>query len=187
MAALMAAIVVVVATVAATAVSGKDKGGNRDGRGHRQQSTKSGSKDMVVVATVMDTANAGVATTAVGAPTTAMGAPMTAASVPTTALGVSAEGTVFATATGATMTDMSTATLGTSTLVQYFLPLLEEAHAEEEEAIMGGFSVLVVVVRVVCAGYVCAACPCCFVRLTCISAPNNWQTTAYWGLPECSR
>ncbi len=35
---------------------------------------------------------------------------------------------------------------------------------------MGGLSMLVVVV---CAGCVCAVCPCCFVRPTCISAPKN--------------
>ncbi len=49
----------------------------------------------------------------------------------------------------------------------------------------------VLVVKVVCgvvhAGCVCAARPCCFVRLTCISASNIWQTTAYWGLPERSQ
>ncbi len=40
---------------------------------HRQQSTNIGSKDMVAVATAMETAAAGAATTAVGAPTTAPG------------------------------------------------------------------------------------------------------------------
>jgi hypothetical protein len=44
--------------------------------------------------------------------------------------------------------------------------------------------VVMVVCGVVHAGCVCAACPCYFVRLTCISASNIWQTTAYWGLPE---
>ena len=37
----------------ATAVSGDDNGGNSDGRGHRQQSTKIGSKDTVAVATAI--------------------------------------------------------------------------------------------------------------------------------------
>ena len=67
------AIVVAVATVTATAVGGDNNGGNSDGRGHRQQSTKIGSKDTVAVATVMETAAAGAATTAAGAPTTALG------------------------------------------------------------------------------------------------------------------
>ncbi len=67
-------------------------------------------------------------------------------------------------------------------------PLLEEAHAphsqseaEEEEAMIRGLWVLVVTVVwvVVCVGCVCAVCPCCFVRLTCINAPKNQQTTAY--------
>jgi hypothetical protein len=40
----MAAIVVVAVTLAATAVGGKDKGGNSNGRGHRQQSTKMAAK-----------------------------------------------------------------------------------------------------------------------------------------------
>jgi hypothetical protein len=44
------AIVMAAATVTATAVSGNDNGGNSDGRGHRQQSTKIGSEDMVTVA-----------------------------------------------------------------------------------------------------------------------------------------
>ena len=35
----------------ATAVGGDDNGGNSDGRGHRQQSTKIGSEDTVAVAT----------------------------------------------------------------------------------------------------------------------------------------
>jgi hypothetical protein len=54
---------------------------------------------------------------------------------------------------------------------------------------LGGLWVLVVTVvcGVVRAGCVCAACPCCFVRLTCISASKIWQTTAYWGLPERSQ
>ncbi len=43
------------------------------GGGHRQQSTKISSKDMVAVATAMETAAAGAATTAAGAPTTALG------------------------------------------------------------------------------------------------------------------
>jgi hypothetical protein len=40
-------------TVTATAVGGDDNGGNSDGRGHRQQSTKIGSKDTVAVATAI--------------------------------------------------------------------------------------------------------------------------------------
>jgi hypothetical protein len=45
-------------TVTATAVGGNDNGCNSNGRGHRQQSTKVGSKDMVAVATAMETAAA---------------------------------------------------------------------------------------------------------------------------------
>ncbi len=45
-------------TVTATAVGGNDNGCNSNGRGHRQQSTKIGSKDMVAVATAMETAAA---------------------------------------------------------------------------------------------------------------------------------
>jgi hypothetical protein len=44
------AIVMAAATVTATAVGGDDSGGNSDGRGHRQQSTKIGSEDTVAVA-----------------------------------------------------------------------------------------------------------------------------------------
>ncbi len=44
---------VVAATVTATAVGGNDNGGNRDGQGHRQQSTKIGSKDTVAVVTAI--------------------------------------------------------------------------------------------------------------------------------------
>ncbi len=40
-------------TVTVTAVDGNDNGGNSDGRGYRQQSTKIGSKDTVVVATAI--------------------------------------------------------------------------------------------------------------------------------------
>jgi hypothetical protein len=69
----MVAIVVAVVTVTATAAGSKDNGVNSNGRGHRQQSTKIGSKDMVAVATVMETAVAGVATTAAGTPTRAPG------------------------------------------------------------------------------------------------------------------
>ncbi len=60
-------------TVTAIAVGGDDNGGNSDGRGHRQQSTKIGSKDMVAVATAMETAATGAATTAVGTPMTVLG------------------------------------------------------------------------------------------------------------------
>jgi hypothetical protein len=134
MAPTMAAIVVAAATVTATAVGGKDNGGNGNGRGHRQQSTKIGSKDTVEVVTVLETA-------AAGAVSTAAGAPMTAQSV-------GADGITFATA----------------------------------------WELWVLVVMVVCgvvhAGCVCAARPCCFVRLTPMSASKIWQTTAYWGSPE---
>jgi hypothetical protein len=48
---------------------------------------------------------------------------------------------------------------------------------------MGGLCVLVV--RVVCAGCVCAVRPCCFdIRLILICAPNRWQTMGYCGLLE---
>ncbi len=60
-------------TVTATAVGGDDNGCNSNGWGHRQQSTKIGSKDTVAVATAMETAAAGAATTAAGAPMTALG------------------------------------------------------------------------------------------------------------------
>ncbi len=59
--------------VTATAVGSKDISSNSDDVGHRQQSTKIGSKDMVAVATAMDTAATGAAMTAAGAPTTAPG------------------------------------------------------------------------------------------------------------------
>jgi hypothetical protein len=49
MATTMAAIVVAAATVTASAVCSEDKSSNSNGRGHRQQSIKSGSKDMVAV------------------------------------------------------------------------------------------------------------------------------------------
>ncbi len=73
-AATMAAIVVAAVTVTATAVGSKDIGGNSNGGGHRQQSTTIGSKDMLAVATAMETAHAGAAMTATGAPMTAPGA-----------------------------------------------------------------------------------------------------------------
>jgi hypothetical protein len=60
-------------TATAAVVGGDDNGCNSDGRGHRQQSTKIGSKDTVAVATAMETAAAGAATTAAGMPTTALG------------------------------------------------------------------------------------------------------------------
>jgi hypothetical protein len=72
-AATMAAIVVAAATVTATEVGGEDIGSDSNGGGHRQQSTIIGSKDMVAVATAMETAHAGAAMTAAGAPTTAPG------------------------------------------------------------------------------------------------------------------
>jgi hypothetical protein len=67
-----------------TAVGSNDNGFDSDGRMHRQQSTKIGSKDTVAVATAMETA-------ALGAATTAAGTPMTA-------LGIGADGIAFATA-----------------------------------------------------------------------------------------
>jgi hypothetical protein len=73
MAATMAAIVVVAATVTMTMVGGKDNAGDSDGRGHRQQSIKIGSKDMVALVIAMETAATGAATTAAGTPTTAPG------------------------------------------------------------------------------------------------------------------
>ncbi len=53
-------------TVTGTAVGGEDISGGSDGGGHRQQLTIIGSKDMVAVATAMETAHAGAAMTAVG-------------------------------------------------------------------------------------------------------------------------
>jgi hypothetical protein len=128
--------------------------------------------------------------------TAAMGAAMTAAGVPTTALGIDADEIAFTTTTVAAKTAVGAATSaasmartalhigrGVGHIVHYLPPLLEEAHAphsqleaEEEEAMMGGLWVLIV--RVVCgvvhAGCVCTACPCCFVRCTCIiSAPKK--------------
>jgi hypothetical protein len=144
----------------------------------------------VAVATAMETAAACAA--------------MAAAETPMTDPGVGADGIAFATAVGAATTALGAATSaasaartawcfgrGVAHIVQYLPPLLEGAlapnsqlEAEEEETMMGGLCMLVV--RVVCAGCVCAVRPCCFVRLTPISAPKNWQTTAYWGLPESS-
>jgi hypothetical protein len=69
----MAAIVVAAATVTATVFGSKDISGNSNGGGRRQQSTIIGSKDMVAVATAMETAHAGAAMTAAGAPTSAPG------------------------------------------------------------------------------------------------------------------
>ncbi len=83
-AATMVAIVVAGATVTATAVGSEDNGGDSNGQGHRQQSTKICSKDMVAVATAMETAAAGTATTATGTPMTAPG--------------IGADGIAFATA-----------------------------------------------------------------------------------------
>jgi hypothetical protein len=145
-------------------------------------------------------------TAATGAATTAVGAPSTVLGMPTTAPGIGADRIASSTTAGAAMTDMGAATSaangagtawhfgrGVVHIVQYFPSLLEEAHAphsqleaEEEVAMMGGLLMLVVVAGAVCAGSVCAACPCCFVRLTCINVPKNYQTTAYWGLPESS-
>jgi hypothetical protein len=149
---------------------------------------------MVAVAIAMETAAAGAATTA-------MGAPMTAAGAQTSAPGVGADKIAFTTAAGAATTAVCTATSAASAarsawcfgrevahIAQYFPPLLGEVHAphsqleaEEEEAMIRGLYVLVVMVvwGVMLAGFVCAAHSCCFVRLTCISAPKNQQTTAY--------
>jgi hypothetical protein len=80
---------------------------------------------------------------------------------------------------------------GVAHIVQYFLPLLEEAHAphsqleaEKEEAMLGGLWVLVV--RVVCgvvrAGCVCATSPCSFVRITSISAPKKRANKGILGI-----
>jgi hypothetical protein len=174
MVATMAAIAVAVATVTATAVGGKDNSGDSDCRQHRQQSLKNGSKDMVAVSTATETAAAGAARTSAGPPTAT--------------LGVGADGITFATAEGTAMTALGTTTSvanaartawrfgrGVAHIVQYLPPLLKEAHAphsqsevEEEEAMMGGLCMLVV--RVVCAGCAFAVRPCCFVRLTCMSA-----------------
>ncbi len=57
---------VAAAIVTATVVGGKNNCGNSNGGGHIQQSTKIGSKNTVAVATAMETAAAGAATTAVG-------------------------------------------------------------------------------------------------------------------------
>jgi hypothetical protein len=149
---------------------------------------------MVAVATVTETAAAGAATTAAGAPTTAVDAP-------TIAPGVGAGGITFTTAVGAATTAACDATSaasatrsawrfgrGVAHIAQYFPPLLEEAHAphsqseaEEEKAMIRGLWVLVVTVvwGVVHAGFACAAHPCCFVRLTCISALKNQLIMAY--------
>ncbi len=126
---------------------------------------------MVAVPTATETAAAGTATTVPGAPTTAVG-------VPTSAPGVVPDGIAFATAAGAATTAASAARSawpfgrGVAHIAQYSPPLLEEVHAphsqseaEEEEAMIRGLWVLVVTVvwGVVCAGFVCAARPCCFV------------------------
>jgi hypothetical protein len=42
--------------------------------------------------------------------------------------------------------------------------------------------VVMVVCGVVHAGCVCAACPCCFVRLTCISAPKKMANHGILGI-----
>jgi hypothetical protein len=144
--------------------------------------------------TAMETAAAGAATTAAGTPTTAAGAPRSAP-------GIGADGIASATAAGAATTAACAATSaasasrsawrfgrGVAHIAQYFSPLLEEVHAphsqsetEEKEAMIRRLWVLVVMVvwGVVRAGFVCAACPCCLVKLTGISAPKNQQTTAY--------
>jgi hypothetical protein len=115
--------------------------------------------------------------------------------------GIGPDGITFATAVGAATTAACAATSaasvarsawhfgrGVAHIAQYFPPLLEEVHAphsqseaEEEEAIIRGLWVKVatVVWVVLHAGCVCAVRPCCFVRLTCINAQKNQQTTAY--------
>jgi hypothetical protein len=133
-------------------------------------------------------------TAAVGAATTVAGTPTTAPGVPTSAPGIGADGIAFTTAASTATTAASMArspwhfVRGVAHIAHYFPPLLEEAHAphsqleaEEEKAMIRGLWVLVVTVvwGVVHAGFVCAVCPCCFVRLTWISAPKNQQTTAY--------
>jgi hypothetical protein len=103
---------------------------------------KIGSKDVVVVATAMETAAMGAATTAVGAPTTAPG--------------IGADEIAFATTAGTDTVGIAKYAAsvartawrfwrGVAHMVQYLPPLLEEAHAphcqseaEEEEAMMGG-------------------------------------------------
>ncbi len=142
----------------------------------------------MAVATVMVTA-------ANGAAMTVAGTPMTATGTPTSAPGVGTDRIAFATAASTATTAVYAATSaasaarsawhfgrGVAHISQNFPPLLEEAHAlhsqseaEEEEVMIKGLWVLVVTVvwGVVHAGFVCAACPCCFVRLTCISAPKK--------------
>jgi hypothetical protein len=131
----------------------------------------------------METEAMGAAMTAAGTPTTTAGAPMSA-------LGIGTDRIAFATAAGAATTAACVATSAASVarsswrfgrvvahIAQYFPPLFEEAqaHIQEEEAMIRGLWVLVVTVvwGVVRAGFVCAARPCCFVRLTCISASKN--------------
>jgi hypothetical protein len=133
--------------------------------------------------------------------TAAEGAATAVAGAPTTATSVGADGIAFTTTVCTAKTAACAATSaasaarsawrfgrGVAHVAQYFPPLLEEAHAphsqseaDEEEAMIRGLWVLVVMVVwvVVCAGCVCAVRPCCFVRLTCINAPKNKQTTAY--------
>jgi hypothetical protein len=68
--------------------------------GHRQQSTKSSSKDTVAVATVMERAAEGAATTAVG--------------MPRNDPGIGADGIAFATAVGTETTAIGAATSATN-------------------------------------------------------------------------
>jgi hypothetical protein len=81
---------------------------------------------------------------------------------------------------------------GVAYIGQYLPPLLKEVHApysqleaDGEEAMMGGLWVLVVTVVwvvVVHAGCVCAASPCCFVRLACISVPKYLENHGILGI-----
>jgi hypothetical protein len=126
---------------------------------------KIGSKDMVAVATAMETAATGTAATAAG--------------TPATALGIGTDGIAFVTAAGAETTVVGLAKSaasaartawhfwqGVAHIVQYLPPLLEEVHAphsqleaEEEEAMMGGLWVLVM--TIVCGvGCACGLCVC---------------------------
>jgi hypothetical protein len=112
-----------------------------------------------VVGTATETTDAGAAMTAAGMPMTALG-------MLTTAPGAGADGIAFATAVGAAKTTAWAATSaataaksawrferGVAHMVQYLPPLLKEVHAphsqseaEEEEAMMGGLWLLVVMV-----------------------------------------
>jgi hypothetical protein len=132
--------------------------------------------------------------------TAAAGAATTAAGMSISAPGIGADGIAFATAGGSATPAVGAATSAASTarsvwrfgqqvahIVQYFPPFLEEAHAphsqleaEEEEAMIGGLCVLVM--KVICGGFVCAARPCSCVRLTCKSVPKNQENHGILGI-----